>query len=308
MKADRRLDCLVAGDAAADLLVDGIERLEFDKEKLAKDMKLVLGGSSTIAAFNLARLGARVGFAGIIGDDFFGRFIEERLRWAGVNVDALKRLPGAETGLTIWCQKGAKRAGMTRSGTIAMLRARDVTETSLRSARHLHVGAYFLLEKLHRDARSLFQKAKRLGLTTSLDCNYDPAETWDSGIREVLQFTDIFFPNEIEARRLTHCREEERAAQELAKLVRIVIVKLGARGALVCTEGKQFRVPPVKTKVVDTTGAGDSFDAGFLACFLKGGSIEKSAHAGVVAGARAVSALGGTGAFERMPKPSGRHD
>jgi len=293
-----RLDCLVAGDANADLLIDGIAKLEFEKEKLATDMNLVLGGSSSIFAFNLARLGAKVGFVGVVGDDFFGTFVTERLRWAGVDVRAVKRLCRTKTGLTIWCQKGRQRAGITYNGTIAMLRARDVSDRELRSARHLHVGAYFLLEKLHSGAAALFRRAKKLGLTTSLDCNYDPAETWDSGIRQVLQFTDVFFPNEIEALRLTNCRNVEDAARKLAKLSRIVVVKLGARGALVCTGGKLFRVPAVKTPVVDTTGAGDSFDAGFLASFLKGGSIEASARAGAAAGARAVSAVGGTAAFE----------
>jgi len=293
-----RLDCLVAGDANADLLIDGIAKLEFEKEKLATDMNLVLGGSSSIFAFNLARLGAKVGFVGVVGDDFFGTFVTERLRWAGVDVRAVKRLCRTKTGLTIWCQKGRQRAGITYNGTIAMLRARDVSDRELRSARHLHVGAYFLLEKLHSGAAALFRRAKKLGLTTSLDCNYDPAETWDSGIRQVLQFTDVFFPNEIEALRLTNCRNVEDAATELAKLSRIAVVKLGARGALVCTGGKLFRVPAVKTRVVDTTGAGDSFDAGFLASFLKGGSIEASARAGAAAGARAVSAVGGTAAFE----------
>lgn len=298
MRSDRPLDCLVAGEANADLLIDGISRLEFEKEKLAKGMRLVLGGSSSIFAFNLARLGAKVGFVGVVGDDFFGKFVEDRLRWAGVDVHALRKRPDTGTGLTIWFQKGAKRAGVTYTGSIAMLRARDVPENSLRNARHLHVGAYFLLRNLHPGAAALFRKAQKLGLTTSLDCNYDPAETWDSGIRRVLPFTDVFFPNEVEALRLTKCRNIERAAWELAKLARITVVKLGARGALVCTQGKQFRVPPVKARVVDTTGAGDSFDAGFLARFLKGGSIEESARAGAAAGARAVTAAGGTGAFE----------
>jgi len=292
----RRMDCLVAGDANADLLIDGIAKLEFEKEKLATDMNLVLGGSSSIFAFNLARLGAKVGFVGVVGDDFFGTFVTERLRWAGVDVHALRRLRRTKTGLTIWCNNGGRRAGMTYNGTIAMVRARDV-DRELRSARHLHVGAYFLLEKLHSGAAALFRRAKKLGLTTSLDCNYDPAETWDSGIRQVLQFTDVFFPNEIEALRLTNSPNVEHAGRELAKLARIAVVKLGSRGALVCTQGKQFRVPAVKTRVVDTTGAGDSFDAGFLASWFKGATLETSARAGAAAGARAVRAVGGTGAF-----------
>jgi len=298
MKADRPLDCLVAGEANADLLIDGIARLEFEKEKLATDMNLVLGGSSSIFAFNLSRLGAKVGFAGIVGDDFFGHFVEQRLRWAGVDTSVLRRRAKVKTGLTVWCKQGAKRAGITYAGSMALLRSRDVPDATLRSARHLHVGAYFLLENLHPGAAGLFHKARKLGLTTSLDCNYDPLEKWDSGIRGVLKFTDIFFPNEVEALRLTNCRDVERAARELSKLVRIAAVKLGASGAIVYAEGKRFRIPAVKARVVDTTGAGDSFDAGFLACFLKGGSIEESAHAGVAAGARAVSAVGGTGGFE----------
>ncbi|HVP47691.1 MAG TPA: carbohydrate kinase family protein [Bryobacteraceae bacterium] len=298
MKTDRRLDCLVAGDANADLLIDGIAQLEFEKEKLATDMKLVLGGSSSIFAFNFARLGAKVGFVGVVGDDFFGRFVEERLRWAGVDVRALRRERRIGTGLTIWCKKGTQRAGITYNGTIAMLRARDITERDLRRSRHLHVGSYFLLEKFHPAAPALFRRAQKLGLTTSLDCNYDPAETWDSGIRQVLKFTDIFFPNETEALRLTNARNAEHAARKLAGMARIAAVKLGARGAVVCSEGKLFRIPAVKARHVDTTGAGDSFDAGFLACFLKGGSLEASARAGAAAGARAVSAVGGTGAFE----------
>ena len=298
MKAERPLDCLVAGEANADLLIDGIARLEFEKEKLATDMNLVLGGSSSIFAFNLARLGAKVGFAGIVGDDFFGQFVLERLRWAGVDTRTLVPRRKVKTGLTIWCKQGAKRAGITYAGSMALIRARDVPDATLRSARHLHVGAYFLLENLHPGAAGLFRKAQKLGLTTSLDCNYDPSETWDSGIRGVLKFTDIFFPNEIEALRLTNCRDIEKAALELSKLVRIAAIKLGAKGAIVYSEGKRLRVPAVKARVVDTTGAGDSFDAGFLACFLKGGSVEESARAGVAAGARAVSSIGGTGGFE----------
>ncbi len=298
MKAKRSLDCLVAGEANADLLLDGVKRLEFDKEKLAQDMNLVLGGSSSIFAFNLARLGAKVGFAGIVGDDLFGRFVEERLRWAGVDTSTLQRRPTVKTGMTMWCNNGERRAGLTFAGSIALLRARDVPDASLRRARHLHVGAYFLLKGLHPGAAGLFRKARKLGLTTSLDCNYDPSETWDSGIFGVLKSTDVFFPNETEALRLTRCDDVEQAAQELSKLVRVAVIKLGARGALVCTEGKRFHIPAIKTRVVDTTGAGDAFNAGFLACFLKGGSIEESAHAGVAAGTRAVRAVGGTGAFE----------
>jgi sugar/nucleoside kinase (ribokinase family) len=151
---------------------------------------------------------------------------------------------------------------------------------------------------MHKDAAKLFRKAKQLGLTTSVDCNYDPAERWDSGLRDVLRYTDIFFPNEDEARFLTGKKSPEDAARELGKLASTVVVKLGAKGALVYNGGSSFQVKAVKTGVVDATGAGDSFDAGFLSRFLRGGSLRECARAGASAGARCVTRVGGTAAFE----------
>jgi sugar/nucleoside kinase (ribokinase family) len=298
MKSDKMLDCIVAGDANVDLMVNGAPEPEFNTEKLAEGMDLVLGGSSAITVFNLARLGARTGFVGVVGQDSFGDFVAQRLASAGVNLDCLRRHPKERTGITIWLSRKKKRAAITCLGTIAMLRAGDVKEDYLLRARHLHIGHYFLLEQFHNGAAALFRKAKRLGLTTSLDCNYDPKEKWDSGIREVLRYTDIFFPNEDEARRLTGAETADAAARELASLAGTVAVKLGARGVLVRSNGLSFRKPAAKTKVVDTTGAGDSFNAGYLSRFVKGATIDECTQAGLAAAARCVAHVGGTAAFE----------
>jgi sugar/nucleoside kinase (ribokinase family) len=298
MRNNQTLDCIVAGDVNVDLLIEGVTELEIDKEKLATRMDLVLGGSSGITAFNLAKLGTRVGIVSVIGKDSFGQFVEERLGAAGVQMEALRRHATEKTGITIWHSKNQKRAAVTYPGTIAMLRAKDISDDYLRGARHLHIGHYFLLTELHKDAARLFRKAKQLGLTTSVDCNYDPTEHWDSGIRDVLRYTDIFFPNEDESRFLTGKKSASGAARELGKLAGTVVVKLGVRGALVYGRGESFRVRAVKARVVDTTGAGDSFDAGFLSRFLRGGSLRECARAGASAGARCVTRVGGTAAFE----------
>jgi sugar/nucleoside kinase (ribokinase family) len=298
MRNNQTLDCIVAGDVNVDLLIEGVTELEIDKEKLATRMDLVLGGSSGITAFNLAKLGTRVGIVSVIGKDSFGQFVEERLGAAGVQMEALRRHATEKTGITIWHSKNQKRAAVTYPGTIAMLRAEDISDDYLRGARHLHIGHYFLLTELHKDAARLFRKAKQLGLTTSVDCNYDPTEHWDSGIRDVLRYTDIFFPNEDESRFLTGKKSASGAARELGKLAGTVVVKLGVRGALVYGRGESFRVRAVKARVVDTTGAGDSFDAGFLSRFLRGGSLRECARAGASAGARCVTRVGGTAAFE----------
>src|SRR6185437_1066340 len=298
MKSRKRLDVIVAGDACVDLLLDDVPPLELGKEKLASNARLVLGGSSSITAFNLARLGARVGFAGLVGRDTFGDFVRERLQWAGVDVKRLLTAKDVPTGITVWCNRGEKRAGVTYLGTIALLKGRGIASDYLESARHLHVGAYFLLSGLHRDAAALFRRARRLGLTTSVDTNWDPAEEWDSRIREVLQETDVFFPNDDEALRLTGAASVEIAAEQLGRMARVVAVKRGSRGVLVRTRLGRFFVASPKVRAVDTTCAGDSFNAGFLAAYLRGESLESCAEAGVQAGAKAVTKSGGTGAFE----------
>jgi sugar/nucleoside kinase (ribokinase family) len=238
-----------------------------------------------------------VAFAGVLGKDTFGDYIEQRLRWANVNLGALRRV-SEKTGITIWHEHRGRRAGVTYQGTIAMLRAADLRSEYLHRARHLHVGAYFLQERLHPHGAALFRRARRLGLSTSLDCNYDPKETWDSGIRQMLESTDVFLPNEIEARAITGVHNLKRAAETLAQTARLVVIKRGARGALISTGRDTFAVNAIKVSAIDTTGAGDSFNAGFLAAFLRGKSPRECAMAGVRAGARSVAAVGGTTAFE----------
>jgi sugar/nucleoside kinase (ribokinase family) len=300
MRTDGKLDVIVAGDVNADLILTEVPPLEAGKEKLARDMDLILGGSSAITAFNLARLGLKVGFVGLVGEDFLGRFCEEKLRSAGVDVSCLHRSRRWKSGLTIWMSRRGRRAGVTYPGTVQKLRASDVPAGYLERARHLHVGAYFLQKRLHSGAPALFRRAQRIGLTTSLDCNWDPSETWNSGIREVLRFTDVFFPNEDEARRLAGRRDVRRAAEELGRLARIVVVKRGAKGVYVRSPEGAFEVPAVRARVVDTTGAGDSFNAGFLSRFVRGAPLGECARAGVEAGARAVTRVGGTAAFEEL--------
>jgi sugar/nucleoside kinase (ribokinase family) len=298
MKIRRTRDVLIAGDANVDLLLHDAPPLELETERLAKGMDLTLGGSSSITAFNLARLGTRVGFISVLGDDFFGRFVAERLRWAGVDLKHLKWLRGQKSGLTIWHIRGTQRAGITYEGTISMLRAGDIPDSYLATFRHLHVGAYFLGKNLRAGAPGLFRRAHKLGLTTSLDCNYDPAGEWDSGIRAVLKESDIFFPNEDEAKYLSGESDARAAARELAKLTRIVAVKRGAQGVLVQSPDGVFERKARRVEAVDGTGAGDSFNAGFLSRFVRGAPLEKCAQAGIEAGARAVTKVGGTTAFE----------
>ena len=134
-RGSRVFECLVAGDVNVDLLMDGVIALEPGTEKLAQSMNLVLGGSSAITAFNLSKLGRKVAFTGVVGQDLLGRFVEEKLASGGVDIRWLSRSDTEKTGLTIWHSCGGERAGVTYQGTIAMLEADEISNRMLKSAR-----------------------------------------------------------------------------------------------------------------------------------------------------------------------------
>jgi sugar/nucleoside kinase (ribokinase family) len=228
----------------------------------------------------------------------FGRFVEEKLAGGGVDLCGLQRLSGHKTGLTIWYSRENKRSGLTYPGTISLLERSHISTALLRRARHLHVGHYFLQTCLHRDAPELFAEAKALGLTTSLDCNYDPREQWDSNLRQVLLHTDVFLPNEDEAIAITGAADYASAARELLSQAQIVIVKRGAHGVFAASRTASFETPAIPVQAIDTTGAGDSFNAGFLVEFVKGQNLETCVKSGIRAAARSVQKVGGTAAFE----------
>jgi sugar/nucleoside kinase (ribokinase family) len=144
----------------------------------------------------------------------------------------------------------------------------------------------------------IFSQAKSMGLTTSLDTNWDPSEKWSEDLYEVLKQTDVFFPNDDEAIRIAHESSLDKAIEKLRKMVKVLAIKKGKEGTVVCSSSERFDIPAFIVDAVETTGAGDSFNAGFLHQYTKGKSLQECARFGNACGALAVTALGGTGAFQ----------
>jgi sugar/nucleoside kinase (ribokinase family) len=188
---------------------------------------------------------------------------------------------------------GSDRAILTHLGLIAALRAEDIPDSLLRQTRHLHVASYFLQLDLQPGLPGLFRRARALGLSTSLDTNYDPSETW-TGFDELLPVTNVFLPNEREARSLSGQADVDLAADRLGSRVEALAIKLGAAGALGVHSSRKSRVASIPVSVVDTVGAGDSFDAGFLYGYLHAWELEKSLRLGCVCGAISTQKAGGT--------------
>jgi sugar/nucleoside kinase (ribokinase family) len=237
----------------------------------------------------------KVAFIGKCGDDTFGRFMLAEMQERGIDVAAVITVSGGATGLSVILNRGQDRAILTYPGLMSALKAEDVPNELLRQARHLHVASYFLQESLQPGLPRLFRSARAHGLTTSLDTNYDPTERWP-GLDELLSVTNVFLPNQAEACSVAREQEVDEAAAALAGRVETLAIKLGADGALGVRDGQMVRVASMPVKVVDTVGAGDSFDAGFIYGYQQGWSLEKSLHAGTVCGALSTRKAGGTAA------------
>lgn len=290
----RPFDILVAGELNPDLILSGDVVPAFDQtEKLTDSAVLTIGSSSAILACGAARLGLKVAFIGMCGDDIFGRFMIDEMQRRGVDVSHVIVRRDGQTGLSVILNRGTDRAILTHPGLIAALRASDIPETLLQAARHLHVASYFLQTGLQPDLPDLFRRARSLGLTTSLDTNYDPSESW-AGFDELLSVTNVFLPNEKEARSLAGEGNVHAAAETLGRKVETLAIKLGSEGALGVRNREKVQMASIDVNVIDTVGAGDSFDAGFLYGYLNGWSLEKSLQLGGVCGGLSTQRAGGT--------------
>ena len=289
-------DLLVVGEINPDLILRGPEVVpEFGQaEKLVDDAKLTIGSSSVIMACGAARLGLRTAFIGVVGDDEFGRFMLRAMAERGIDTSCCVVDSALSTGMSVILSQPHDRAILTHVGAIAALRADQVDRQMLRRARHLHVGSYFLLDALRPGLPALYAEAHEAGLTTSLDTNWDPSGTWDGGLSQLLPHCDVFIPNEAEARHIARRENLDEALDVLATQVPTIAVKLGAEGGLP-RQGEQIvDAPSLPVQVIDTTGAGDSFDAGFLYGYLCGWSLARSLRLACACGSLSTRASGGT--------------
>jgi sugar/nucleoside kinase (ribokinase family) len=294
-----RFDVTIAGELNLDLILYGLpEQLEPERELLADRMMLTLGSSSAIFAYNLAALGSRVGFQSRIGVDPLGQIALERLQQGGVDVSKVRCVPGATTtGLTVILPHDSWRNILTYSGTIAELDWQDLDLEFLADARHFHFSSYYLQKGLRPRVGELFQRMKAKGLTISLDTNDDPDDQWGGGLNNILRYVDIFLPNEREACKAAGTEDLETAIRKLSELVPLVVVKLGRKGALAQQGAKRTYSAAKEVVAVDTVGAGDSFDAGFLHQYLRGADLSACLASGNLAGALSTTRPGGTEAF-----------
>ena len=192
---------------------------------------------------------------------------------------------------------------LTATGTIDRLRAEDVPREILPHIRHIHAGSTAIQPKLRPGLPDLYREARSAGATSSFDTNWDPDRRWE-GIDPMLAATDVFLPNEREAALISGVMDPLEAARALVAKADeagrdagagplTVVVKLGADGALAVRGDEALRVPADQVEVVDSTGAGDGFNAGFLFGYIEGRPLAECLALGVACGSLSVRAIGG---------------
>ncbi len=302
------LDVVTIGSLNVDLLIKGSLPLERDiltQWMGPSDVSIVAAGTNGYATLALAKFGLRTGVVAVLADDAFGDLVQREMEQAGVDVSHLSRQSASVSGIGIYLLLfGSKKRPLTYRYPTHYpwpnpLRPAD--RDYLLSGRHVHCSGYLHHREMwNDDLAQLYQMAKARGLTTSFDPQsmLTPYEgAWLDPVREILRCTDLLLVDAVEADHLTGSADLVTAALVLQQAgPRIVVVKNGALGTLVCLRERPFwqaamAVP--EDEIVDSVGAGDVFDAAFVAAFVWGWSAERCAE---FAARAAASSLRGVGA------------
>jgi sugar/nucleoside kinase (ribokinase family) len=287
---------LAVGDANVDIVLTGLKAIpQAEQDTLAQGFEILIGGQACTFARALSRLGVRVAFVGKVGEDAYGRKVIAQLHQDGVDTSGVIQDPGLQTGVTVVLSTGSERAFATYLGSISELRRTDIRSSQMQSANHIHVGSYFLQTNLQPELANLFREAHESGMSTSLDPGWNSFGKWEKDIFEVLNLVDVFLPNEVEAAYITQTATPEEALDVLGEYAQSVVIKRGSKGCLAKNKKRVVTSPAFDVPVVDTTSAGDIFNAGFIYAFLNKWELDSAARFANACGAIAVTKVGSSG-------------
>lgn len=285
-------DVLVYGPLFCDLVFTGLPGMpELGRELYAEDLTLAPGGSA-IVAVGLHRLGARVGLIADLGNDPFSRLLGELLEQMGLDCSLIRRHPQPLPQLTVALSFPHDRAFVTR---FEQPHTPPDLEKILREhpASHLHIGSFLAAFETSQAC----QIAHAAGATVSCDPGWDESALRDPRLLAVISELDVFLPSRSELCHLAGQTDPAQAAERVLASMSggLIVVKNGAEGAESFSrrEHERLRVPAIPVEPLDTTGAGDAFDAGFLNAFVQGHPLEKCMQVGAVCGGLTTTARGG---------------
>jgi sugar/nucleoside kinase (ribokinase family) len=280
----------VIGDVNIDLLLSPIKSYpKKDFQQKIPWLKIEVGGGAAHIALALSKLGLKTKLIGLIGKDPFGNFIIEKIKKFGVE-NSLKTIE-KETGISIGINfEDGSRSLLTYRGTNSLFSIHHFNLSEI-EGNVLFLTGYGLLEKFRKDAEKVLKFAKSKGMITCLEPDVKGGINFKrKKFFQILKFVDFFFPDFEEAKALTQEKSLEKILKKFFRFgCKVVALKLGEKGCIIAKKDKIIKVPAIKTKVVNPTGAGDFFNAGFIFGYLKYKSLEKAGMFGNAVAAFAIS-------------------
>ena len=294
---------LCLGNVLVDVLVKPVDKLPPPGGLLSVEhVELALGGCASNTSVALSRLGVKTSLWGKVGRDHFSRFAMEEVERSGVETSGMVKDPDVSTSATVvLVDSKARRSFLHSIAANDHIHRADLKLSRLSYFNHLHIGGYFLFPALDgAPMAGILREAQGKGLTTSLDTAWDLKGRWMKTLKPCLPYLDYFMPSEREVKMLLGYINPTKAAKIFLGLgVKCVVIKQGEKGSyLKRRDGLEIQVPAFKTKVVDTTGAGDCFCAGFIKGLSLGWDPVRCLKLGNAAGAGAVSKLGATAGLQ----------
>jgi sugar/nucleoside kinase (ribokinase family) len=297
-------DVLCAGIVVADHVCTPIPHLPAAGELVMADrLLLTIGGCAANAAVDLVKMGVKAAVVGRVGGDIFGRIVADLLREAGVDVSALRVSPRQDTSQTLIVNvTGQDRRFIHTFGANADFCAADIPPEMATRCRALYLGGYLLMPRVHQDELvPVFAAARRAGVKTVLDVAIPGPGEYLSRLEKLLPHVDVFLPNNHEAERITGESDPVKQAEIFHRLgAGTAVVTLGGEGAVLIGDGVRLRAGVFSVPLVDASGGGDAFDAGYLYGLLHGLGPEDCLRVASALGASCVRAVGTTpGVFTR---------
>lgn len=299
----KKWDVFVFGDINVDLLVPDVNRLPPSGEECEVPvMETAPGGGAALFALGLARLGLKPVFLGSVGDDFYGGYLKNYMEETGVDLSLLEVKPKARTGISISFTDKQDRCFLTFRGDCRVPDIGAVSMEQVSQARHIHLTGYSASVNHEAYLDFLRQLRGETDVTVSFDVGWDSTEEWSPGIYELFPYLDVLLMNETECLHYSRAASVREAALDFASRGCMAVIKLGKKGSLCCRDGQIWRREGFSVTAVDTTGAGDSFNAGFVYGFLNDEEPETALELGNGCGALSCTGLGGNTMFPTREK------
>jgi sugar/nucleoside kinase (ribokinase family) len=293
---DGSYDVLIPDGANIDIIVSRCSELPPPgREVRVGPITMHTGGGGALSALGLSRLGLRTAFCGALGDDLFGKYIEDELTRNRIDVLSA-RAAGSATGVTLAFRVETDRSFVTFDGVSFGHDLPKLSDELLAKCRHVHLASYRGRSN-HAEYLAFIRCLRAAGHSVSLDVGWDETGEWFSGIFEILDEINVFFCNEQEAVHFSRQKTVEEALEVFGKHSATTVVKLGPKGAMSVQGSTVLRDEGFCVQVVDTTGAGDSFNAGYVYGWLQDRSPAECLHMGNACGALSVTRRGGSSAF-----------